>query len=81
MRKSNKPIIYFICDRTACCPCNPDCKYTSNIAHAKNFRAESNNKTAKEQNAFGFFENENEYPIARLFVELSADIPDKDGGR
>ena len=38
----SKPEVLYICDREACgevCP-NPDCELTSDIAHAKNFRAE-----------------------------------------
>lgn len=35
-RKENPPVFY-VCDRKACKTCNPDCKHTSNIEHAKNF--------------------------------------------
>lgn len=29
--------IYYVCDRKKCAPCDPDCKHTSDITHAKNF--------------------------------------------
>lgn len=29
--------VFYVCDRTACAKCDPNCKHTSNIAHAKNF--------------------------------------------
>ena len=31
------PILY-LCDRTACKDCGPECKLTTDIAHAKNFK-------------------------------------------
>ena len=30
-------LIYYICDRKACANCDPNCKHTNKIAHAKNF--------------------------------------------
>lgn len=29
--------VFFICDRRACEKCNPDCNFTTDIQHAKNF--------------------------------------------
>lgn len=36
--KGSKGEMFFVCDRTACAKCSPDCSHTSNIAHAKNFK-------------------------------------------
>lgn len=36
-KKKKAGKIYYVCDRTACANCSPDCNHTSNIAHAKNF--------------------------------------------
>jgi len=30
--------ILYVCDRKECTPCIPECKYTSNILQAKNFK-------------------------------------------
>lgn len=51
-------LIYYVCDRTACAHCSPDCKHTSNIAHAKNFTpADINGKyPVKDGNAAIFIE-------------------------
>ena len=36
----NKAMVFYICDRKACDPCdNPDCKHTSKIEHAANFKS------------------------------------------
>lgn len=36
-QRKETPPVFYVCDRKACKTCNPDCKYTSNIEHAKNF--------------------------------------------
>lgn len=36
-KKKQAGKIYYVCDRTACANCSPECNHTSNIAHAKNF--------------------------------------------
>lgn len=36
-KKKKAGKVYYVCDRTACANCSPDCNHTSNIAHAKNF--------------------------------------------
>lgn len=33
----NEPSVLYICDRRRCQSCNPECSYTSDISHAKNF--------------------------------------------
>lgn len=33
------PKIFYICDRKKCENCNPDCKHTSDILHAVNFKS------------------------------------------
>ena len=52
--------IFYLCDRTACAPCDPDCKHTSNIAHAKNFTA----------TAAGFIEHIEELPATPENVKI-----------
>lgn len=32
------PKIFYICDRKKCKRCNPECKHTSDIIHAANFK-------------------------------------------
>mgnify|MGYP000832808075 FL=1 len=64
MKKKPAGKIYYLCDRTACAKCDPDCKHTSNIAHAKNFTpADINGK----------------YPVkagdAAIFVERIEEVP------
>ena len=43
--KNPKPpetMVFYICDRKACNPCdNPECKHTTKIEHAKNFKSNS----------------------------------------
>lgn len=56
--------IYYVCDRKKCAPCDPDCKHTSDITHAKNFTpADINGK----------------YPVkaggAEIFIERIDEIP------
>lgn len=56
--------IYYVCDRKKCAPCDPDCKHTSDITHAKNFTpADTNGK----------------YPVkagdAEIFIERIDEIP------
>ena len=29
--------IYYVCDRTACANCSPECNHTNKVAHARNF--------------------------------------------
>ncbi|MCX4313911.1 MAG: hypothetical protein OSJ83_08690 [Clostridia bacterium] len=31
--------VWYLCDGTACAHCNPECKHTSKVEHAKNFKA------------------------------------------
>lgn len=55
--------VLFLCDRKACgseCP-NPDCMYTTAVAHAKNF------KRAEQMY------NNTEYHLDNLFVEVDND--------
>lgn len=33
------PKIFYICDRKKCKRCNPECKHTSDIIHAANFKS------------------------------------------
>lgn len=42
--------ILYLCDRKACEHCSPECKYTADISHAKNFeRGQIDNETYIEQ--------------------------------
>lgn len=57
--------IYYVCDRTACENCNPDCNHTSDVAHAKNFTpADINGKyPVKAADAAIFIERIEELPL------------------
>lgn len=80
MRTSKTPIIYYICDRTACCPCKPDCKYTCNVADAKNFIADESVVLTPRGHSVKkncFFENEYDNTGGGTV----ADIPEKGSGR
>ena len=56
---------YYLCDRKKCAPCNPDCKHTSDITHAKNFPpADINGKyPVKAADAAIFIERIDEIPL------------------
>lgn len=56
---------YYLCDRKKCVPCNPDCKHTSDITHAKNFTpADINGKyPVKAADAAIFIERIDEIPL------------------
>ena len=48
------PDVFYICDRTACESCSPDCNHTSDITHAVNFY-----KLPKsDSEIFGYFERD-----------------------
>ena len=36
--KNDNSGIWYICDRTLCPDCSPECKYTSDVRHSKNFK-------------------------------------------
>lgn len=51
--------VFYICDRTACESCNPDCNHTSDITHAVNFyKVPSCMGESDETEIFGYFEKE-----------------------
>lgn len=64
-KKKKAGKIYYVCDRTACAHCSPDCKHTSNVAHAKNFApADINgNYPVKAADAVIFIERADAAPL------------------
>lgn len=46
---TSAPDVFFLCDRTACENCNSECKHTSNIEHAKNFKIIADGRAYFEQ--------------------------------
>lgn len=47
--KPPKPHILYLCDRRACENCNAECKYTTDIKHAKNYELNGNTFVEVEQ--------------------------------
>lgn len=82
MNTSKTPLIYYVCDRMACHPCNPDCKYTRNVAHAKNFIADSTIILTPRGNSMkklAFFEGD-AIPASALGIPVIG-VSDDAGGR
>lgn len=56
-KKKPETLVFYICDRKACDPCNnPDCKHTLDIKHAKNFK--SNEELGKINGYNDYWEQE-----------------------
>jgi hypothetical protein len=66
-------LIYYICDRKACANCDPNCKHTNKIAHAKNFTpADINGKyPVKAGDAAIFIERIEEIPTAPADAQVT----------
>ncbi len=66
-------LIYYICDRKACANCDPNCKHTNKIAHAKNFTpADINGKyPVKAGDAAIFIERIEEIPTAPAAAQVT----------
>ena len=43
--------VLYICDRQKCERCNPDCKYTTNVSHAKKFKVNGRGRFLTEREA------------------------------
>lgn len=48
--KAPAPDVYYICDRRACCCCDPCCQYTCDPSHARHFENEGGDLFEKAVN-------------------------------
>ena len=81
-KKKQAGKIYYVCDRTACANCSPECNHTSNIAHAKNFTPADidGNYPVKASNAAIFIERTDNAPASTIDGSTDAETG-KGGGQ
>ena len=69
------PKIFYICDRKKCKRCNSDCKHTSDINHAANFKSVSIEADGQNISATNdYFENDRVVTPLSLYQHGLGDI-------